>query len=168
MTNTGHFVWNQFGGTVGGPIKQNKAFVFGGYQGTRIRSGAPVLTTVPTAAFKTGDFSDVGSTNPIYDPNTGNPDGTGRTQFPGNIIPSTRISPISSALRPKSHSLTNRVTITTSLLRSVHTPAKTLPSVGGLNLNNSNRFFGRYTHNSGKPDALAYRLLARVRHRPWR
>ncbi len=38
----------------------------------------------------TGDFS--GTTTTIYDPSTGNPDGTGRTAFPGNKIPSGRIA----------------------------------------------------------------------------
>src|SRR6266567_373646 len=85
--DTAHFVWNQFGGTIGGPIKKNKVFIFGGFQGTRIRSGGNILTTVPTAAFRSGDFSSLAATNPIYDPTTGNPDGSGRTQFDGNIIP---------------------------------------------------------------------------------
>jgi hypothetical protein len=56
--------------------------------------------TLPTQAILGGDFSNYtatqgGSVVPIYNPATGNPDGTGRTQFPGNKIPSTRIDPIS-------------------------------------------------------------------------
>jgi len=94
--------FNQFGGALGGPIRQNKFFFFGDYQGTRRRIGASLLTTTPTAAMRTGDFSALGV--PIYDPATGNPDGSGRTQFadpsratPGNpqglnIIPQNRIS----------------------------------------------------------------------------
>ena len=50
----GHFVWNQFGGTLGGPIKKNKLFLFGYYDGIRVRSANNVLTTVPTAAFRSG------------------------------------------------------------------------------------------------------------------
>ncbi|HUK16899.1 MAG TPA: carboxypeptidase regulatory-like domain-containing protein, partial [Bryobacteraceae bacterium] len=61
----GPFVQNQFGATAGGPIKKNKLFLFGDYQGTRIAdSGGSVpnlgysgYTTVPTAAMKNGDFS---------------------------------------------------------------------------------------------------------------
>jgi hypothetical protein len=53
--------------------------------------------TLPTQAELGGDFSNYtgkGSTViPIYDPATGNPDGTGRTQFPGNVIPADRIDP---------------------------------------------------------------------------
>jgi Carboxypeptidase regulatory-like domain len=61
----GPFVQNQFGATAGGPIKKNKLFIFGDYQGTRIAdSGGSVTnlgysgyTTVPTAAMKAGNFA---------------------------------------------------------------------------------------------------------------
>jgi hypothetical protein len=50
---------NQFGGTVGGPIKQNKLFFFGDYQGTRQSQGVDTgLIPVPTAADRTGNLSD--------------------------------------------------------------------------------------------------------------
>ena len=48
--------------------------------------------TVPTAAMRNGDFS--ASTTPIYDPATGAANGSGRTAFPGNIIPRDRFDPI--------------------------------------------------------------------------
>ena len=53
---------NQFGGTVGGPIKQNKLFFFGGYQGTTIRQDpSDEIAFVPTAAMLAGDFTDFAS-----------------------------------------------------------------------------------------------------------
>src|SRR5205814_2959183 len=49
---------NQFGGTAGGPIMQNKLFFFGGYQGTLIRMDpAASISFVPTAAMLAGDFT---------------------------------------------------------------------------------------------------------------
>jgi len=86
-------VWNQFGGSLGGPIKKDKLFFFGDYQGMRNNLATSSLYTTPLDAFKTGDFSSLAATNPIYDPLTGNPDGTGRTQFLNNIIPADRLSP---------------------------------------------------------------------------
>lgn len=48
--------WNQFGGSIGGPLKKDKLFGFFDYQGTRRRTGGSVLTTVPTAAERSGDL----------------------------------------------------------------------------------------------------------------
>jgi hypothetical protein len=53
------FVQNQFGGAVGGAIIKNKTFVFGSYEGFRLRQGTPFNTTVPTVAERGGDFSDL-------------------------------------------------------------------------------------------------------------
>lgn len=53
---------NQFGGTIGGPIKKDKIFGFFGYQGTRIRTAPPSsIAYVPTQAMLNGDFSALGS-----------------------------------------------------------------------------------------------------------
>ena len=88
--------WNQFGGSFGGPIKKNKLFFFGDYQGSRQRTGGSLLTTTPTEAERNGDFSSLGV--PIFDPNTGNADGSGRVQFPNNKIPANMISPVATNL----------------------------------------------------------------------
>lgn len=49
--------WNQFGGSVGAPIKKDKLFGFFDYQGTRRRTGGSLVTTVPTAAERSGDLT---------------------------------------------------------------------------------------------------------------
>lgn len=80
------FKRHQYGGTLGGPIRRDKTFFFGSYQGTRERATPSMkVTTPPSAAMRQGDFS--GITQIIVDPNTGQP-------FPGNIIPSDRLDPI--------------------------------------------------------------------------
>jgi outer membrane receptor protein involved in Fe transport len=89
--------WNQFGGSVGGPVIKDKVFFFGDYQGMRNDLFASGNETVPIDAFRTGDFSSVAAIDPIYDPATGNPDGTGRTQIQCNgvlnVICPDRLSP---------------------------------------------------------------------------
>jgi outer membrane receptor protein involved in Fe transport len=86
----------QAGFTLGGPVKKDRFFFFGDYQHTIDELGRTTRATIPTMAFRNGDFS--GAPTIIYDPLTGNPDGTGRTPFPGNIIPATRISPIARSI----------------------------------------------------------------------
>ncbi|HMD99154.1 MAG TPA: carboxypeptidase-like regulatory domain-containing protein [Terriglobia bacterium] len=56
--NRGEFKQNQFGGTLGGPIKKDKTFFFLDYQGKRSLEGITFLGTVPTAKERTGDFSE--------------------------------------------------------------------------------------------------------------
>jgi Carboxypeptidase regulatory-like domain len=87
---------NQYGGTIGGFIIKDKLFWFGDYQGTSINNPAPLISTVPSALARTGNFSS-SYYGTIYDPNTYNPITTTRTPFPGNIIPANRIDPISQA-----------------------------------------------------------------------
>jgi len=97
---------NNYGGTFGGPVwlpkvydGHNKLFFFFAYEGWKDRAPNPVLSTVPTAAERGGDFSALlalKSPTVLYDPATGKASGTTvtRSVFPGNIIPSSRFSPV--------------------------------------------------------------------------
>ena len=89
---------NTFGGTFGGPISRNRLFFFGSFEGYRRTQSLTTLFTVPSAALRAGDFAGAlntnGSLQRIYNPFTGNADGTGRTQFANNQIPVGMIDPI--------------------------------------------------------------------------
>ncbi|HJZ99138.1 MAG TPA: carboxypeptidase regulatory-like domain-containing protein, partial [Candidatus Solibacter sp.] len=88
------FVQNQYGASLGAPIRKNRAWVFGAYEGFHNRSETTGFGTVPTEAMRSANF---GTTN-IFDPLTTapNPAGSGsvRTQFPGNVIPSNRFDSV--------------------------------------------------------------------------
>jgi Carboxypeptidase regulatory-like domain/TonB-dependent Receptor Plug Domain len=85
---------NQFGGTAGGPIRSGSTFFFGSWERTRQLTSDTVVSTVPTAANRVGDFSDLrtadGAPVVIFDPLTGQP-------FPGNVIPRDRLDPVALA-----------------------------------------------------------------------
>jgi Carboxypeptidase regulatory-like domain/TonB dependent receptor len=109
------------GGNIGGPISKNKLFFFANWEGTFERVNRSVLSSVPTPDFRTGDFSRMlgapirdatgnlilvpttegGSValreGMIFDPFSGNLDGTGRSVFSSggrvNAIPQARLNP---------------------------------------------------------------------------
>ena len=119
---TGRFIpaarWQQFGGSIGGPILKNKLFFFGDYQGTRQNTGITNILSIPTALVhstcgvttgmcdlsqylgQTGGGGDsIVQQGQVFNPNTGSQiNGAGRAMFPGNLIPNSLISPQARAI----------------------------------------------------------------------
>ncbi len=84
--------WNQFGGTVGGPIRRDKTFFFASYQGFRVRTSNYLNSVLlPSAAQRIGDFSALPSSRWPTDPVT-------KQVFPGGIIPADRLDPVAQKL----------------------------------------------------------------------
>jgi outer membrane receptor protein involved in Fe transport len=82
-------IQNQFGAAAGGPIIRNKLFLFGSYEGLRIRPAALGTNAFPlTAAERAGDFS---SAKPVTDPLSNSP-------FSNNQIPVSRFDPVAAKL----------------------------------------------------------------------
>lgn len=100
-----HFSQNQYGGTIGGPVKKDKTFFFGHFEGFRSVQGQSMIESVPMMALRDGDFSGMAAiydpattrANPSYDPSKPASSSNSkliRDQFLNNIIPANRINPI--------------------------------------------------------------------------
>ncbi|NOT59194.1 MAG: carboxypeptidase regulatory-like domain-containing protein, partial [Acidobacteria bacterium] len=80
--------FNQFGGTLGGPVWRKRTFFFGSFQGTRTSAANTFVVTVPTPEQVRGNFGGVN----IYDPT--NFVGGVRQQFANNVIPEARMDSV--------------------------------------------------------------------------
>ncbi len=92
----GHQTYNYYGGNFGGPVIKNKLFFFGDFLRVSDHQANTNRVSIPAMDLRGGNLSR--SSSIIYDPASGNPDGTGRTPFAGNIIPTARINPISAKI----------------------------------------------------------------------
>jgi Carboxypeptidase regulatory-like domain len=155
---------NQFGGTMGGPVRKDKDFMFLSYEGYQEAIPFPGAgtTTIPNDLRSGQNFSNYGIT--VYDPLTTIPCTTGttgptpcsgsqgstywRTPFPGNVIPTNRVSPVAE-----------------KILSYVPGPNTTGTGVGNLNndffnTNNEGRYWynqpiGRWDHVIGDKDKFS-------------
>lgn len=158
--------WNQFGGTIGGPILKNKLFVFGDYQGERFDNPASSgAFTVFTAAERNGDFSQLlnppGNTGiaatQLFDPYC--VVNGARMAFPNNnlltnpdpgVCPNPTEDPVAKALfaskyypAPLNGSLINNQLNTS---RS-ETTVNQYDIRADANLSQADHLFGRYSHS---------------------
>ena len=83
-------VRNQYGFVLGGPIRKNRTFAFGAYEALKLPGSQTFVGNIPTAAERNGDLSNYARVfnKTIRDPFTKDP-------FPNNVIPASRIDPIS-------------------------------------------------------------------------
>ena len=136
---------NEFGASIGGPIRKNKLFFFGNYDGYRFDSAtAPGYQSIPTAAERNGDFSAFPQV--IYDPTSATGSAV-RTPFPGNVIPSSRISKISQSFQsylpaPTNGNIQNNYLATLpNLVNNDSTTDKV-----DYNISDKNRLFGLFSY----------------------
>ena len=144
---------NQYGGTLGGPILQNKLFFFGGYQGTILREDpADTRSFVPTQAMLDGDFADFAS--PAC---TGEDDGvTLSAPFVNNMIDPALFSPAAMNLAARLPTATDPCGEVTYGQREDIDQAQAVVRVD-YELNDSHSLFGRYIYNyDDRPSALSH------------
>src|SRR5882672_663012 len=89
--SVGHLAYNYFGGNIGGPINKNKLFFFADYLLVKDHQANTNSISIPTMGLRAGDLnvatSSTTTPTPIYNPFSGNSDGTGRQQFVATSTP---------------------------------------------------------------------------------
>ena len=156
---------NQFGATVGGPIRKDRTFFFAAYEGLRQNYPQTLFSTVPTERQRRGDFSQTfdsgGRLVVIYDPLTTTrlPDGrVVREPFPGNVIPAGRIDPVALAVMGYYPQPNRPGNPTTGANNFVHDGRQEMKSHNGsLRIDHSigagSRVFGRYSYSRSASQA---------------
>lgn len=164
------YILNQFGGAVGGPILKNKLFFFTDWEWTKRRQFASRTVTAinPAGIFDGAGNANLSAALPagtdcnvtrvagcIYDPNTGNPNGSGRLAFAGNIIPANRIDPAAKIMlgriRPSGFLNGNGVTATNNYLSAGSAELNRRTYDVKINYVKSDKttIFGRYSRSNG-------------------
>ena len=170
------FHMNQFGYALGGPVYipkvyngKDKTFFFSDYQATKWVQNSTFLTTVPTAAQRIGDFSQTrtasGALIPVYNPFSTrlNPASAGtflRDSFPGNVVPSSMISPIAARMIAYYPDANTAGTAFTSANNFISGAPRTIDQANfdiriDHNISDRERLFGRFgglRSTLGQPD----------------
>ncbi|MBV9154822.1 MAG: TonB-dependent receptor, partial [Acidobacteriaceae bacterium] len=145
-------ILNQFGARLGGPILHNKLFFFGDWERTDQRQAISGTASLPTANLKNGLFCNVSAT--IYNPYTGNANGTGRVPFPTNgagcqVVPVNPAVATYLALLPNPNQAVSGIT---NDYFGAASYALTRDNADGkitYNPNASSQLFGRYSISKG-------------------
>ena len=142
------FRQNQYGATLGGPLKKGSTYFFAAFEGLQNKSALSTRHNVPDAAVRSGNLAGL---NPIYDPLQLTPQGA-RSPFPNGVIPKSRLDPIAQKYLSLYEPLPNQAAGTgTDYIDS--TPNTTLTENGSVRIDHqltqSSRLFGRYTVNNG-------------------
>ena len=152
--------WNQFGGSAGGPLKKDKIFLFGDYQGSRYDTPTSAATTsVLTAAERAGNFSQLSQAlyNPFAVVNGA------RTPFANNQIPITLINPTAAKILNSSlYPLPTNSNLTNNLTYSTHsfTNGDQGDIRGDWNVTDQDHFFVRYSQaNINNPSVNSLPLI---------
>jgi hypothetical protein len=131
---------HQFGGTAGGPLRANRAFFFGYYEGFRNSQGITTTATVPTAQERQGDFS--GMSSPLIN------FAAGGVPFPGNQVPPGAINPVARNV-VNLYPLGN---VSPSIYRETLVGNNDYDQAGGrvdVNLTPQDQLFARYSYSGG-------------------
>jgi len=156
------FKRNQYGGTLGGPIRKNKLFYFTSYQGTRERSApGSVTATVLSQAQRQGDFSEI-LPRTLRDPQGG--------LFPGNIIPRSRLHPASLKFLEEFIPLPNRPGNLYSFASQQKVDDEQVILKVDYNPSEAHRFYGRLLYNYDYTDQAVGNVpgfLAGIDYRNW-
>jgi hypothetical protein len=149
---------NNYGGTIGGPIRTNRTFFFGSYERFAQRREAILNRNVPTLAMRAGDFASLLPRTVVRDPANGQP-------FPGNVIPPDRLNASSLKVQERFYPRPNAGSPDSSqsnLLDTLAQPLFKTQIEGRIDhkLSSSNSLFGRTMWNRGGYDYLVAEVPA--------
>jgi hypothetical protein len=159
--NTPPFRLNQFGGTIGGPIRRDKTFFFASYEGLRKTKTVGQVFTVPTDGMRAGDFSAVAN---IYNPATTvltSPGTYTRQPFANRMIPKSMFDPVAQAALGVLYPHANVPGLTRNLISSFTNSVTDDQTTAKIDhrFSDRNTFTGRYTYEYPRRFNTAYAQL---------